>query len=61
MDAVTQEVLRHLTRGWHGFVRILTQATAAGISVPPEEITRLERMQSELADVIAQQRRLADK
>ena len=51
------EVLRHLIHGWQGFVGIIAKAANAGAVIPTEEIERLERMQAELATVIAKQRK----
>jgi hypothetical protein len=53
-----QEVIRHLIHGWQGFVGILARATNEGQAIPVAELERLERMQSELALVIAKQKQL---
>ncbi len=51
-----QEVIRHLIHGWQGFVGIIGRATNDGLKIPEAELTRLERMQAELAIVIAKQK-----
>ena len=58
---VMQEVLRHLIHGWQGFVGILSRATNEGQAIPQVELDRLERMQTELALVIANQKHLGAK
>ena len=53
-----QEILRHLIHGWQGFVGILSRATNEGHVIPAVELERLERLQTELGLVIANQKRL---
>lgn len=60
-DEVTREMLRHLSRGWQGFIGILAKASAAGILIGADEVERLERMQAELAQVISRQHAMTKK
>lgn len=55
-DPLLVEILTHLAKGWHGWVRILARATEAGARLPPAEVDRLEQMQQTLAGVIAAHR-----
>lgn len=51
-----QEVIRHLIHGWQGFVGILARVTNEGHAIPKAELERLERLQAELATIIAKQK-----
>lgn len=53
-----QEVIHHLVCGWHGFVRILRQATDAKVKFTQDDMTRLEAMKVEFEEVLARQGRL---
>lgn len=50
-----EEILRHLSHGWHGFIRIMARATREGVKLPEAEIERLRKMQTEIAEIIRQQ------
>lgn len=53
-----QEILRHLCRGWHGFVMIVKSASDAGERLSAEDLDWLRKAHVELEAVIQQQQRL---
>lgn len=53
-----EEILRHLARGWQGFVGVMAKATADKVKLSRDELERLERLQAELAEVIRRQREM---
>jgi hypothetical protein len=53
-----EDVLRHLVRGWQGFVGILFTATTQGVKLPPDELERLKLMRNDIEQVIARQEQM---
>lgn len=50
-----EDVLRHLVRGWSGFIDVLLRATEQGTKLPREELNMLKQMQSQVSKVISRQ------